>query len=192
MSRAPRGSRRMRVISRQAPRRERGERHRRVGQGRMEDAAAGTRPPSARCRSPAFVPGPAAAALGRDVGRQPPGEHRHQRADQHDRRPAPPANVGPNRSHRDGGKERRAVAARPRRPGAGRRAAACRSSTARPTRARDPRAGCARRRRSRRCPPASGRRSARRRRPGRGARRRRSPRAVRTARGGSRSGLQHG
>ena len=157
-------------------------RHRRVGQGRVEEQRQvdGGREPGPDGERPR--PARGQAALRGHVRREPPGEHRARA------RPAS-TEIDLRRAHRGLERDRRwrartarsgsrpgttAAAARPRTPGAGRRAAACRSSTARPRRARGPRRGCARRRRSRPCPPAWGTRRRRPRRPGRRARSRRS------------------
>ena len=183
----PRGSRAMRVISRQAPSGEDRERHRRVGQGRVEEE---------RQVDGAGQPGPERerpgasrrqAALRGDVRGEPPGEDRaRSRPSTTDDHLGGARTVDAEERHRDGGEERRQ-----RQPDLERRPREReRRRPVAPQRVRDEPAaldaGCARRRRSRPCPRASGRRSGRRRRRGRRARRRRSrpPRA--TPRGGSR------
>ena len=120
------------------------------------------------------------AALDCDVGGQAPGEHRHQRTDDHRRH----LGRGEGRAERPPSGWRpatTAAAARPRRPAAGRPAAASGSSRSRRRRGRGPRPGCARRRSSTRRPAGPGTGSATRTRRGRRARSRRSRAADRIA-----------
>ena len=161
VSRAPRGSRGDAGHEQAGGEGEDRERHRRVGERRMEQERQVDRrdqpgPDGERPRATDRQ-----AAFRGDVGGEPPGQ------DRHDAPRRGPTTTGPPRTSCRGApsgsrRGRSGAAARPRTPGAGTRAAACRSSTARRRRDRGPRAGCAPRRRSRRCPPASGRRSGRR------------------------------
>ena len=159
VSRAPRGSRAIRVISRQAASAsaangivESGsdecEQERQVDRARQAGAERqGPGPADGQARAP--------RRRRRRAARRAPARAPRSRPT----RPGRPRTSG--RGWPSGSRPgTSAAAARPRTPVAGRRAAASGSSTARPRRARGPRAGCARRRRSRRCPRAWGRRSA--------------------------------
>ena len=118
VSRPPRGSRTMRVISRAGGERERRERHRRVGQGRVEQQRQvdGRRQAGAEGQRPR--PPERQLALRRDIGGEPPGQDRDDRADQ-DGRPLGRREGRPEERHRDRREEASAAAARPRRPARG-------------------------------------------------------------------------
>ncbi len=137
------------------------ERHRRIGEGRVQDERQIDRRGETRPEGD----GPGAhgrhAALRGDIGREPPGEHRHRRADE-DARDLRGLERRAEDEHRDRREERRERHPDLERRSREDRAVACRSSTAHPTRARGPRPDSAPRRRSRRCPPAWGTRPDRR------------------------------
>ncbi len=181
MSRPARGSRAMRVIRRQAASARTANGIVESGQRRNGAATAGRRAVVRPVPRPASARG-RAAGLARRRHRRPasrPGPARALRPGR--TTTGPPRRSAPNRAI---GIAARSVGSGSQTSKASRGNAsgeASGSSTARPRRVRDPRAGCERRRRSRPCPPASGTRSGRRRMHGPGARRRRSRRPTVTA-----------
>ena len=95
VSRAPCGSRRMRVISRQAPSTMNANSAVESGQRRVEDQRQVHGARSGPRRGRACGPGRRQPALLGDVRREPPGEDRDERADEDRGRPAPPRSVVP-------------------------------------------------------------------------------------------------
>ena len=165
VSRAPRGSRDDPGHEQARAEHEHRERHRRVGQGRVEQQRQVDRGRQAGAdgQSPAraFGARPRSAATS---ARQAPGQHRHERARRGRCETWAAGERRAEERHRDGGQE-----GRQRQPDLERRAREDeRRGLVAPQRVGDEPAalerGCGRRRRSRPCPPASGRRSARRRR----------------------------
>ena len=139
------------------------ERHRRIGQGAVEEQRQVDRGRQARADGERSGPLRRHPPLLGDVRGEPPGEDRHDRADDDATSTWAAWNGRSEERHRDGGEERRQ-----RQPDLERRSRederrASGSSRSRPTRGRGPRRGSVRRRRSTPCPRASGTRSARRR-----------------------------